>query len=500
MTLAVGILAGCTGQEHNIEQLVPIMAISPGAISFGDVGLYDENVPQVVTVSNAGLAKLKLTGELQGSSAFTLDAPIDFDIGAGDDATIPITFTPDTFKSYEGTLVLHSNDDDHEDATIPITGKSVDKPYPDIDILVGGEPSRTAELPELQPGGVGRFRFDIANLGAAPLTLGAISGLDSPDDDDRYYFDTGLDVSGTTIEPQSSTTVVVNYDPASTKGSNRLLHIPSNDPDEGDMTVLLLGNGGGDWPLPIAVCSVPDPVLLSGPQYTHIDGSLSTDPSGFEPLKYKWTVTGRPDGSDTSFPLDPDDTSSIDLYTDLAGDWEVQLVVTNQLGTKSEPAICPFLAKPADAIHVELTWDTPSSDLDLHLTEGGYDIFDKPEDCFYCNKTPSWGESTSDDDPRLDIDDLGGYGPENINVYQPVDGDYTVEVHFFAEHGDKTSVAHVKVWLEGAQVWDGVQALTRNDVWPVGTIHFHDDQSPADATFLPNVNPDIVQGGPSGCN
>jgi len=488
MTLPLAFLVGCT-PEQAIEQLYPTMAISPSAISFGELGLYDENVPQAVTVKNEGSAKLTVTGELQGSPAFTVDAPIDLEIAAGDSAEIPITFTPDTFKSYEGTLVLHSNDTDHADATVPVTGKAIDKPYPDIDI----EPARTVALPQLDPGATGLFHFEIHNVGSAPLDLDAFS-FDPPD---AQYSLGDYDLTGQTVAPGDFTTAYVEYDPTSSEGSHVIVHIESNDPDEADTTVLLLGNGGGDWPLPIANISCPSTILLSGPQTTHIDGLPSTDPSGFEPLTYQWTVTERPEGSDvTGHDLDPDDTPAIDLYTDIAGEWQVQLVVTNQLGTQSLPATCTMLAKPADAIHVELTWDTPSSDLDLHLTEGGYAIFDQPEDCFYCNKVPDWGANGSDDDPRLDIDDQGGFGPENINIYQPVSGTYDVEVHYFAPHGDKTSIAHVAVWLDGTNVWEGDRAMDSNDVWSVGTI----DYTPPDyVLFTEDPNPDNTKGGPTGC-
>jgi probable HAF family extracellular repeat protein len=69
-----------------------------------------------------------------------------------------------------------------------------------------------------------------------------------------------------------------------------------------------------------------------------LDGSGSNDPSGHVPLTYAWKFTARPDGSSASL----DDPTSktpkfvADLYN--AGDWVLELVVTNSQGVKSNPA------------------------------------------------------------------------------------------------------------------------------------------------------------------
>jgi hypothetical protein len=467
------LLSGCSGPDQQFVDLYPVMAVSPQALDFAEVGP-PLTKTLAVTISNEGKAKLTVNGELTGSPVFTIDAPIvDLEVGAGDSVEIPVTFTPVTYQGYDGALHLTSDDDEHPEFTVPLNGAGVDLPFPQISI----DPA-TVEIEYAAPGVVVQRSFDITNTGDADLLLGTmwVAG-----ETDEFSIPADFDLSGQTLVPGDTRPMVISYDPASPEGTNALLHVPSNDPFTPEALVLLLGNGGGDWPKPEAMIDCPSEVLLSGPQYTHLSGAQSVDPAGFDPLEYQWTVLARPDGSDEDIPLDPDDLAAIDLYTDVAGDYTVQLVVTNRLGTNSDPAICTFTAKPADAIHVELTWDTPSADVDLHLYEGGYAMFDQPEDCFYCNKNPDWGTNSPDDDPRLDIDDQGGFGPENINVLSPVDGTYEVGVHYFATHGDGPTVATVKVWLDGVEAFTDSRVMDSNDVWHVGTIDM------PGATFLPDA-------------
>ena len=165
-------------------------------------------------------------------------------------------------------------------------------------------------------------------------------------------------------------------------------------------------------------------------------------------------------------------TVTTSFFADIAGDFEIQLKVTNSIGVQSAPARCLIEAIPADKLHVELTWDTQQADLDLHLLEDGAILFEKPGDCNWCNKQPKWGSSGSDNDPRLDIDDQGGEGPENVNILEPDNGRYYVKVHYFEDHGDTAVTAIIKVYLNGSLASTESQTMQRNDVWDVGIINW----------------------------
>ena len=83
-------------------------------------------------------------------------------------------------------------------------------------------------------------------------------------------------------------------------------------------------------------------------------------------------------------------------------------------------------------------WDTDTGDMDLHLLNPTATSWTSDGDCYYGNCNVSnganleWGGPGIHDNPRLDIDDLTGFGPENINIATPVPGTYRVGVHAYS--------------------------------------------------------------------
>ncbi len=111
------------------------------------------------------------------------------------------------------------------------------------------------------------------------------------------------------------------------------------------------------------------------------------------------------------------------------------------------------------SIRVKLSWDTNHTDVDLHFLRpnGTYNDFgseqDPGSDCFFANRNPDWGElGNPTDDPELDVDDVDGYGPENIYLEPGDEGTYTVVVYYYSDHGYGPSNAWVEVFIEGGRV------------------------------------------------
>ena len=226
-----------------------------------------------------------------------------------------------------------------------------------------------------------------------------------------------------------------------------------------------------------------------------LDGSPSTDPDGQNqrPIVYEWTVLQRPMGSranpvesfgdqlhpEDGGPEDDGSTPTAEFFVDIAGEYLLELTVTDRLGATAPSDTCPqpgarvrIVAEPLSDVHLQLLWSTPrdedredlnGADVDLHLSHpSGMGWFDSTYDCHYFNPTPDWGVLNQlADDPSLDIDDIDGGGPENINLNNPQDttllgGTYGVGVHYFratqANFGGRDfgdSRATVRVFLGG---------------------------------------------------
>ena len=76
---------------------------------------------------------------------------------------------------------------------------------------------------------------------------------------------------------------------------------------------------------------------------------------------------------------------------------------------------------------------------------------------YFSNREPV-GAPWSDDpaqNPRLDVDDDGGYGPENTNVVHPApNARFTAYVHYWRAQtdGDPRTTATLRVYVYGQQV------------------------------------------------
>ncbi len=178
--------------------------------------------------------------------------------------------------------------------------------------------------------------------------------------------------------------------------------------------------------------------------------------------RHEWTFLSYPQGSTPRFV--PDNNGQFPrLFLQLAGTYEVQLTVAGQNAAGevcSDTDVVEIVACPCDGdIHVQLTWATPGApdetdtlgaDLDLHYMHPNGRWGEEPWDIFAMNPTADWGVQGDDtDDPRLDIDDTDGAGPENINHNGLENVRYSVGVYYNDDNGLGTSYATVRVYVRG---------------------------------------------------
>ncbi len=318
-----------------------------------------------------------------------------------------------------------------------------------------------------------------------------------------------------------SRSITVNFSPTDEVAYGAKLLIKGNDPqyraaDNEDfdyIEVPLLGRGTINECPTAAVAQAEFDVLPL--DIVTLDGGASTDADGPEgrPVSYTWTVVSRPPGSTAQpverffnpaspadgGPADRTDTPTAFFFVDLVGEYRLELTVTDNLDATAPSELCQqpaaeviIRAEPDEDIHVQLVWNTPGdpdqtdgegSDVDLHLLHPqGRAWSVAPLDCYFANSEPDWGPLGPAGNPSLDIDDVNGAGPENINLDEPEDtnalgGFYRVGVHYFrAENfvGGGTwgpSEVTLRIFLGGEQAGEWTRELRATDhFWEVASI------------------------------
>lgn len=184
----------------------------------------------------------------------------------------------------------------------------------------------------------------------------------------------------------------------------------------------------------------------------------------------RWSLEDAPPAS-ARRPLSQDDGEAR-FTPDVAGDYRLRFTAVDAAG---ESATCSTLVRavPREGLRVELSWDPPGracpeapgaacddSDVDLHVLRepGTGTAWRSDDDCHYANCNASaaralrWGTLGAADDPRLDIDDVTGHGPENVNIDTPTSPRYRVGVHYYARHGAELQAARLTIYCSGAVV------------------------------------------------
>jgi len=118
---------------------------------------------------------------------------------------------------------------------------------------------------------------------------------------------------------------------------------------------------------------------------------------------------------------------------------------------------------PLMALHCTLTWDTYGTDVDLWVTDPN------GERCYWAHRQTASGLS-------LDVDDVNGYGPENITTPSVIPGDYLVQVHYYSDHDSENAIGtnSVVVIRKGEQNPVNYYGYLSDsgDLWDVTVLHF----------------------------
>lgn len=210
---------------------------------------------------------------------------------------------------------------------------------------------------------------------------------------------------------------------------------------------------------------------------------------------WRWEIESRPTGSGAS-PPSPANAPSTSFVPDIAGVYVLRVSATDDDGL-TDTCTLRVDARNVDGLRVEMFWDTSLSDMDLHLMNPTGTRWATDDVCYYANCNVSvgrhleWGAPGRDDNPRLDIDNTNGRGPENINIARPVPGTYRVAVHAYATRSRNTTHrVTVRIYCGGSttepvRTFGPVPLRTpsyaaENDFWRVADVTV----TPTDCTII----------------
>lgn len=231
--------------EIAIEQ--PVGTDLTDGVSTVDYGVIPVGIGTVrtFTVRNVGATNIVVSGITKdgtNSADITVGAISASTIAAGSSATFDVTFTPGALGARSAAIHVLSNDVDEGsfDIALEATGSAA---FPDIAVE---QPAGT-----LRPGsgaivdfgatliGVPATRtFTIQNAGGADLTISGVT----IDGAGAGSFGAAAP-SATSIPPAGSATLDVIFTPTSPGAKLAMLHVASNDPDEGSYDIELHGIG-----------------------------------------------------------------------------------------------------------------------------------------------------------------------------------------------------------------------------------------------------------------
>lgn len=452
-------LAACG--SVGLQKVNARLSLDHDALDFGQRPVLDD-LTLKVHATNLGQAPLEMTLTIEGDAAFTLVGG-ELHLDGGAETDFSVNFKATEKKAYAGKLVIDTNEADGPRHEVPLTGTGATAA------------SATVEPSSLDFGRVGEGRtavkrVKITSTGTADLKIKTIEL--KPGSSPAYAF------VGSTRTPQllahhvegtgdAFAEVTVKFAPTADKlATEGTLVLETTDPDHALVEVALHAAINRQ---PVAEPG-PDRQVAPGTK-VDLDGSHSSDPDGDLPLVFKWTLATRPQGSASA--LVGADAATPSLTVDQPGGYGVDLVVTDAAGLASKPRRLTVTAVAADKLIVQLIWDHPIADLDLHFLRPG-DALDTVNDCSWEHPHPDWGVvGDPNDDPAHLGDKLSGFGPETVVYEQPPDGRYRIVVKYASAQGSATPQlrATVRVYLYGAVQRELDHVMNgAGEVWEAGTV------------------------------
>ncbi len=463
--LTVIALVACPGPQ--VSRVQPQLRVPESPIDFSSLPVLNSKQLQVPLL-NVGRATLKVLGVALKTEdgIFHLD-PAPVEVASGNTENIVVSFTPVKETTYANTLLIDTDDLDNPHLELPLTGAGLTAAKLGLmpaTLDFGRVAECAGSVAQVTLTSVGTADLIISEIGFTPNSFagfGFVGSTRTP---------ATVKITGSNGLPGQIQLTVRLTVPAGTTGPvTGGIHLKTTDPDQVDVVL----------PMTATINRAPIGIIgmlgnSSPGALVTLDGSTSSDPDNDSPLTYKWTIRSKPLSSTTAVNEPAKPVTSMRLDALVPGAYEVQLDLTDGQGVKScTPARATVVAAPAQKLLIEMFWDNPATDLDLHVLKAeASGLFSTTDDCFYQNSKPSWG-LTAADNPELLRDALTGYGPEIFGYQNPIDSTYRAVVVFNSEllSTAPASKATVRVYEFGVLKGEFTKTLMKaNEIWQVAFV------------------------------
>lgn len=254
-----------------IEDVVdtPRISVNRENIAFGNVqaGLTAEDTITIANTGNAelGINNISISGAdnsafMQTSSCTTVAPSSSCDVN--------VTYIPSGEGEQSAVLTIESSDVDNPAVDVPLTGKSVLAPVPEISVT-----PENLDLGSVLIGETATTQVVIGNAGNETLLINGI-GIEGADS--SAFQQTN---NCTTVTPDQTCTVDVSFTASSEGERNAVLKITSDDPQRPDISVNLRGYGdsGASDILELLLDLEGSTFIKSSDSILPLNGSIATE-------------------------------------------------------------------------------------------------------------------------------------------------------------------------------------------------------------------------------
>ena len=332
--------------------------VNPGTVNFGTVNLpHSEEV--TVIISNTGCQELTVSGLSLIGPDFDefsiLNGAVPFSIPGGGTHDVDIRFTPASDGAKSATLQITHSAPEPSPANVSLSGHGCSQPNIGVTPLVGN-------YGVVNIGSHKDITFKIYNSGCQLLQVSSLNITGDAGDFSRVGGVVPFDVPSADTE-----FVVIRFEPTSPGEKNAVLHINSNDPDDGVVTINLNGGVCGDQDVTVGPTSY---------DYGKVDLGQNKD------KMFTITNIGCKDLTLTGSTLGGDDPGQFSIHS---GEITTPLVLSQNSTHNVEVRFSPTSGGDKDAVLLITSDDPDEGSVEVNLSGEGCEPPDIEADLTFHN-------------------------------------------------------------------------------------------------------------------